>query len=252
MAPLVEVSGLTKHYGDLAAVRDVTFAIEPGEVYALLGPNGAGKTTTLRMLVGILQPTGGQASIAGLDCFRQRAEIMRLAGYLPDEPAFHNFLRGREIISFVGTMHGLSKAQTRLRAAELMDRLEMKDAMEDFAVNYSHGMKKKLAAICALLHEPTLLILDEPTNGLDPYATRTMHELISDAAAKGKSVLLSTHLLEQAQRLCTRIGVLHRGQLTAQGPLDELRERFRPGGSLEDVFFAITQQTHQEQGESKQ
>jgi len=238
--PLIDIRGLVKRYGDFTAVEELTLEVRPGEVFVLLGPNGAGKTTTIRMLMGILQPTAGSASIAGLDCFADRAEVMRRVGYLPDEPVFYDFLRGREVVHFVGEMHGFSRAETDRRAGPLIERLELADDMEEYAVNYSRGMKKKLALICAMLHEPRLLIMDEPTNGLDPMTTRTLHGIIRAHAEAGRSVFLSTHLLDQAERLCHRVGILYRGRLAALGQLDELRARAPAGSTLEEIFFEAT------------
>src|SRR4051794_7818156 len=168
LSPLVETYGLSKRYADFEAVSDLNMQVGGGVLFALLGPNGAGKTTTIRMLMGILQPSVGSARIAGLDCFADRVEVKRRVGYLPDEPIFYDYLRGREIIHFVGEMHGLNSRQIEDRAGPLLQRLDLTNAIEEFAVNYSRGMKKKLALICALLHDPALLILDEPTSGLDP------------------------------------------------------------------------------------
>jgi len=237
---LVEIEGLVKAYGDFTAVRDLTLEVRSGEVFVLLGPNGAGKTTTIRMLMGILQPTAGRATIAGLDCFAQRAEVMRHVGYLPDEPIFYDFLRGREIIHFIGEMHRLTRRETDRRAGPLVEHLDLADAMEEYAVNYSRGMKKKLALIGAMFPGPRLLIMDEPTNGLDPLTTRKLHEIIRRHADDGSSVFLSTHLLDQAEKLCHRVGILHKGRLAALGPLDELHGRAAEGETLEEIFFAVT------------
>ncbi|HEX4449154.1 MAG TPA: ABC transporter ATP-binding protein [Polyangiaceae bacterium] len=231
---VVQVRALSKSYGDFVAVRDLTLAIEPGEVFGLLGPNGAGKTTTMKMLMGVLRASGGSATIGGFDCFEQRAEVMRRVGYLPDEPVFYDYLRGREIVRFVAEMHGLDAQASERRCGELVERFELGEAMADYAVNYSRGMKKKLGLIVALVHDPDLLILDEPTNGLDPLATRNVHDLVRDLSARGKTVLLSTHLLEQAQRLCSRAAILNRGRLVTCGTLAELSTG---GRSLEEVFF---------------
>jgi ABC-2 type transport system ATP-binding protein len=237
---LVCTDGLTKRYGQFVAVRNLDLEVETGEVFALLGPNGAGKTTTMRMLMGILQPAAGSASICGLDCFSHRAEVMRHVGYVPDEPAFFPYLRGREILLFVGHMHGIDAGATLDQAEGLIEAFQLGDAMEDFAVNYSHGMKKKLAVLCALAHRPKVLILDEPTNGLDPFATRHVHQLIRDHAEAGGAVLLSTHLLDQAQRLADRVGILHKGELAAIGKLEELQTRAAGSKNLEELFFAVT------------
>ena len=240
LSPLVRLRGLTKRFGDFVAVQDLDLCVEEGEIVALVGPNGAGKTTTIRMLMGILAPSAGTATIADQDCFRERAEVMRRVGYLPDEPFFHEHLRGGEIARFAGEMRGMSRREIVARTRALGDRLELEDALDDYAVNYSMGMKKKLALLCAMLHEPEVLILDEPTNGLDPLATRALLELVRETVGAGCAVFYSTHLLHQAERLCHRVAILWRGHLAALGTPDELRERVAPGASLEDVFFQVT------------
>ncbi len=239
---IVALRGLSKRFGDFQAVAGLDLDVLRGEIFALLGPNGAGKTTTIRMLMGILQPTAGTARVGGLDCFADRAEVKRFVGYMPDEPIFYDYLRGREIIRFVGEMHGLKHAEIDARSRPLLERLELQDATEEYAVNYSRGMKKKLAAICSMLHEPTVLILDEPTNGLDPFATRTMHELIRERASQGASVFFSTHLLDQAEKLCNRVGILYRGRLAAVGDLEHLRASSARNSTLEEIFFSVTAQ----------
>jgi len=238
---LLQTERLSKRYGAFEAVADLTLSIRAGELYALIGPNGAGKTTTIKMLMGVLQPSAGSARVLGLDCFRQRADVMRHVGYMPDEPIFYDYLRGREILRFAGEMHGFPRAEIDRRAAPWVESFDLGDAMEEYAVNYSKGMKKKLALACALLHEPELLILDEPTNGLDPYATRALHELMRRQCAAGRTVFFSTHLLDQAERLCDRVGILFRGRLAAEGAIGELRvERAGADASLEEIFFSVT------------
>src|SRR5580704_5428572 len=238
-ASLVQIQGLSKSYGSFQAVKGLTLSVSRGQVFALLGPNGAGKTTTIRMLMGILAPTSGTARIDGLDCFQDRVEVKRRVGYLPDEPIFHDYLRGSEIMYFSGEMHGLSRPEIENRIRPLIEELELKDALQEFAVNYSRGMKKKLALICAMIHDPPLLVLDEPTNGLDPFATRTLHELIRSNAAAGKTIFFSTHLLDQAEKLCTQIAIIAKGRLAAHGTLAELRARLASDSSLEEIFFSV-------------
>jgi len=238
--PLVEIENLSKRYGNFEAVSQFSLKVGAGELFALLGPNGAGKTTTIRMLMGILQPSTGSARIGGLDCFADRVDVMRLVGYLPDEPIFYDYLSGGEIIRFIGEMHGFSKTEIAARTGSLLERLELTDALNEFAVNYSKGMKKKLALICAMLHDPALLILDEPTNGLDPFATRTLHAIMREKVAAGRTVFFSTHLLDQAEKLCSRLAIIHRGRLAAAGSLSELRADLPPESTLEQVFFALT------------
>ena len=239
-SPVVSIQNLSKQFGDFEAVSGVTLETRPGEVFALLGPNGAGKTTTIRMLMGILQPTAGTALVDGLDCFADRVEAKRRIGYLPDEPIFYDYLRGREIVRFVGEMHGLAPDEIDRRSEPLFKALDLEEALEEYAANYSRGMKKKLALVCALVHDPLVLILDEPTNGLDPFATRTVHAMIKEKAAQGKSIFFSTHLLDQAEKLCHRVGILYRGKLAAVGRLDELRARLARDASLEEIFFSVT------------
>jgi ABC-2 type transport system ATP-binding protein len=239
MAALVEIDGLTKSYGAFVAVNNLTLSVPSGQIFALLGPNGAGKTTTIRMLMGILVPTSGSAKIDGLDCFRQRVDVKRKVGYLPDEPIFYDFLRGQEIIRFSGEMHGLTNDEIETRTRPLLEQLDLTDALEEFAVNYSKGMKKKLALVCAMLHDPALLILDEPTNGLDPFATRALHNIIRSKAAEGRTIFFSTHLLDQAEKLCTQIAIIAKARLVALGTLNELRARLSGDSSLEEIFFSV-------------
>jgi ABC-2 type transport system ATP-binding protein len=237
---MISFHRLRKDYGGFIAVRDLTLDIGKGEVFGFLGPNGAGKTTTIRIMMGILVPTSGHVAIDGLDCQRDRVEVKRRVGYLPDNPMFYDYLRGREILIFVGEMHGLARREAETRADRLLHDLRLEDAAEDYAVNYSTGMKKNLGLACALIHDPPVLVLDEPTNGLDPRAAREVQERLRFAAAQGKTIFLSTHLLDMAQRLCSRVGIIDRGDLVAAGPLAELQDKLVPGGSLEEVFLKVT------------
>lgn len=238
--PLIQLLQLAKTFGDFRAVDGLDLSVAPGEVFGFLGPNGAGKTTTIKMVMGLLVPTDGTARICGLDCLADRVEVKRRVGYLPDVPVFYDYLRGREVLRFVGQMHGLSGAQIEKRIEKLLERFTLGDAEDDFAVNYSLGMKKKLALACALLHEPPVLILDEPTAGLDPRASRQIQELISESSREGRTIFVSTHRLDIAEHLCDRVGIIDHGKLAAEGTPGELRESLVRGGSLEEVFFAVT------------
>ena len=236
----VEICQLTKRYDQFTAVDALSLTIPTGCICALLGPNGAGKTTTIKLLMGMLQPTGGELRVCGLDAFRDSVEVKARVGYLPDEPAFYDFMRGHEIIRFAGEMHGLDRQTIQRRATQLAERLQLSDALGEFAENYSRGMKKKLGLICASLHEPSLLVLDEPTNGLDPQGTAVLHALMRETAAAGRTVLFSTHLLDQAERLCDRVAVMNQGRIAGQGTLAELRQQFGTEASLEALFFQLT------------
>jgi ABC-2 type transport system ATP-binding protein len=237
---MIEFSELSKSYGSFRALAPLNLTVPRGEMFGFLGPNGAGKTTTIRLMMGILVPSGGSIRIAGLDCHRESAEVKRHVGYLPDSPIFYDYLRGREILQFVGEMHGLSPAESSLRADRLLTDLGLESVTEEFAVNYSMGMKKKLGLACALIHEPSVLILDEPTNGLDPRASRDVQQRLRKSADEGTTIFLSTHILEMAERLCSRIGIVHHGDLVATGTPQELKQNVTAGGTLEEVFLAVT------------
>jgi len=238
---MIEFHDVSKIYGDFTAVRKLALAVDRGEVFGFLGPNGAGKTTTIRMMMGILVPSDGNITIDGLDCQADRLQVKQRVGYLPDNPTFYDYLRGREILTFVGEMHGQRRDEAQRRAGALLDELALEDASEEFAVNYSTGMKKKLGLACALIHDPAVLILDEPTNGLDPRAARHVQDRIRVSAEQGKTIFLSTHLLDMAERLCGRVGIIDKGDLVAVGPLKDLQDKLVPGGSLEEVFLKVTQ-----------
>jgi ABC-2 type transport system ATP-binding protein len=237
---MIEFSELSKSYGAFRALAPLTLTVPRGEMFGFLGPNGAGKTTTIRMMMSILVPSGGHVRIAGLDCHRDAAEVKRHVGYLPDSPIFYDYLRGREILQFIGEMHGLTRAESLLRAERLLAELGLEQVTEEFAVNYSMGMKKKLGLACALIHEPSVLILDEPTNGLDPRASRDVQQRLRKSADDGMTIFLSTHILDMAERLCSRIGIIHHGELVATGSPQELKEKVTSGGTLEEVFLAVT------------
>ncbi len=238
--PMIQFDALSKTYGSYDAVKPLTLTVQRGEVFGFLGPNGAGKTTTIRMMMGILAPSGGKVLIDGLDCQADAAEVKRRVGYLPDNPIFYDYLRGREILQFVAEMHGFSRTDAIARASALLQDLGLDDVTEEFAVNYSMGMKKRLGLACALIHEPAVLILDEPINGLDPRASRDVQERLLAASAQGTTIFVSTHLLDMAQKLCDRVGIIHRGALAATGTLDEIRAGASADGSLEEVFLKIT------------
>lgn len=238
---MITIEKLSKTYGSFDAVKDLDFTVPKGTVYAFLGPNGAGKTTTIRMLMGILIPSKGRAKIAGLDCIEDRIEVKRKVGYLPDVPIFYDFLRGHEIISFVGEMHGMPRKVARAKADDLISEWGLAEAGDDFAINYSMGMKKKLGLACAMIHQPEVLILDEPTNGLDPRTSRDVQERLKALAASGHTIFLSTHLLDMVERICDQACIIDHGQIRGKGTLEEIRLHGQSGGSLEDIFLTLTE-----------
>ncbi len=238
---MIEFHQLAKSYGSFDAVKPLTLEVRRGEVFGFLGPNGAGKTTTIRMMMGILVPSAGSVVVDGLDCHRDGAAVKRKLGYLPDNPVFYDYLRGREILQFVGEMHGMSRQDAAERADVLLGEFGLDEVTEEYAINYSMGMKKKLGLACAVMHSPPVLVLDEPINGLDPRASRDVQERLLALARQGTTVFVSTHLLDMAERMCDRVGIIHRGQLVAVGTMAEIRASVGSGGSLEDVFLEITE-----------
>jgi ABC-2 type transport system ATP-binding protein len=233
--PLVEFSAVTKSFGAKTALKDVSWSLPRGMISGLLGPNGAGKTTLFRLLMGILKPSSGTIRVNGLDCFDDRVEVKRLVGYLPDEPIFYSYLSGQEILQLSASMHGFEPTGAVARLLPLAKRLGL-DALGRFAEDYSRGMKKKLGLLLALLHQPALLVLDEPTNGLDVESTRLFFELMTEQAGLGTTIVFSTHLLDQVERLCSHAAIIHQGKLVRSGSLEELRG----GERLEDVFVRLT------------
>ncbi|MFO0982903.1 MAG: ABC transporter ATP-binding protein [Planctomycetota bacterium] len=230
---------MTKRFGAKLALDGVTWSVPAGQICGLLGPNGAGKTTLFRLLMGILKASSGTLCIDGKDAFEERVVLKRTVGFLPDEPVFYSYLAGMEILKLSAGMHGLDPRATTNALKPLIKRLQLDDAMHQFADDYSRGMKKKLGLLLALLHEPKLLILDEPTNGLDVEATRLFFDLMRELAARGTTILFSTHLMDHVERICSHAAIIHQGRLIASGSLDELRQRFGGDRPLEDVFLEI-------------
>jgi ABC-type multidrug transport system ATPase subunit len=236
---LVLVEDVTKSFGYKVALQHVSFAVPSGQICGLLGPNGAGKTTLFRLLMGILKATEGRLLIDGLDAFDDRVEVKRHIGFLPDEPVFYSYLSGREHLQLSAAMHGLDVADTFELLEPLIARLRLAEDIDNYAEDYSRGMKKKLGLILAMLHRPKLLVLDEPTNGLDVESTHLFYDLIFDTARQGTTVLFSTHLMDHVTRLCSHAVIINDGKLVTKGSLDELRSSFGQS-SLESIFLQLT------------
>lgn len=237
---LIETNQLSKHYGDKVAVDEVTFSVYPGEVFGFLGPNGAGKTTTIKMIVGLLLPTSGTVKVSGYDVVEQPLQAKAANGYVPDTPNLYAKLSGREFLRFVGDLYELERGQVTRRIDELLRLFNLEEAADDTIDSYSHGMQQKTALAAALMHDPRLLILDEPTVGLDPKSARLIKDILRQMADRGAAVFLSTHILEIAERMCDRIGIINQGKLIAVGTMDELRELGQGETSLEDIFLNLT------------
>jgi len=236
---LVEIDRVTKSFGYKVALKDVTFSVPSGQICGLLGPNGAGKTTLFRLLMGILKATEGTLLIDGRDVFEQRVEVKRLIGFLPDEPVFYSYLSGREVLELSAAMHGLNVSATMDRIAPMVARLRLAEDIHNYAEDYSRGMKKKLGLLLAMLHAPKLLVLDEPTNGLDVESTRLFYDIIFETARTGTTVLFSTHLMDHVTKLCSHAVIINEGMVAAKGSLDDLLSTFEQA-SLEDVFLKLT------------
>ncbi len=222
---LLRVEHLSKTFGTIRAVDSVSLEVRPGEIYGLLGPNGAGKTTTISMICGLLKPDAGEVLVAGTAFWSDPQKAKRIMGVVPQELAIYEELSGRENLEFWGRMAGLSSREARARATELLEALTLTDRAKDAVNTYSGGMKRRINLGCALLHRPQLLLLDEPTVGIDPQARLNILEFIRNLLAAGTGILYTTHYLEEAETLCRRIGIIDHGRLLAEGTLSELQER---------------------------
>src|SRR5512136_424361 len=238
---LIETQNLVKKYGEKLAVNNVSFTVHGGEVFGFLGPNGAGKTTTIKVIVGLLQPTSGSVTVGGYDIQAQPLQAKAASGYVPDTPNLYAKLSGRELLRFVGELYNLDKQRAVQRAEELLRVLDLAEAADNTIDSYSHGMQQKASLAAALMHDPRVLVLDEPTVGLDPKSARLIKDLLRQMAGRGAAVFLSTHILEIAERMCDRIGIINQGELVAVGTMAELRSLGKAGEvSLEDIFLGLT------------
>jgi ABC-2 type transport system ATP-binding protein len=237
-SPALALTGLSKHFGR-PAVDGLDLTVARGEFYALLGPNGAGKTTTLRMVAGLLAPDAGRIEVLGVDMAADPIAAKRQIAYLPDDPMLYGKLKPVEYLEFVAGLWGIEAGAAEPRARELLALLDLEQHAHELTEGFSRGMKQKLALAGALIHAPQLLILDEPLTGLDAGAARQVKDLLLDHVAKGGTVILTTHILEVAERLAQRIGIIQHGRLIAEGTLEQLRET-APGATLEELFLRLT------------
>lgn len=221
----ITVEALSKRYGDITAVDDIGFTVAAGATVGLLGGNGAGKTTTISMIAGLLKPDAGEVLVDGTPFWSDPQKAKRIMGVVPQDLAIYEELTGRENLEFWGRMAGLSSSDAKSRAVELLEALTLTDRAKDAVRTYSGGMKRRINLGCALLHRPKLLLLDEPTVGIDPQARLNILEFIRNLRASGTAILYTTHYLEEAESLCQRIGIIDRGRLLAEGTLQELQER---------------------------
>jgi len=238
---ILRLESLGKDFGKTVALDALSCAVGPGEIVGLLGPNGAGKTTTMKLLLGLLRPTRGRALVGELDCTRDARAVKAIIGYCPDEPAFYDFLTGRETIDFVVNVRALDRAAVWQRVEPLISGLEFGEQLDSAVGGYSHGTKKKLALLVAFAHAPSVLLLDEPTNGLDPRSAAFAKARLRALSEAGTAIVISTHLLEMADGLCDRILILDKGRVLADGTPDRVRTTagVPDGASLEDAFLRL-------------
>ena len=237
----IQIDGLTKMYGSFGALNGLGLAVAPGEIYGLLGPNGAGKTTTLKITAGLIEPTEGSVMISGFDATREPLHAKQQIGYVAETPILYEHLTPRELLEFEASVRKLAKDPVNRRVGQLAEAFEVAQAFDSPIATLSMGTKQKIAIIAALLHQPPVLLLDEPLNSLDARSSMILKELISLHVKRGGAVLFSTHIMEIAQKLCSRIGIIFQGKVVAEGDLDHLRAQTgEKNATLEEVFMKLT------------
>lgn len=243
---MIDLDHVSKRYGPKVAVENLNLQVPAGELFAFLGPNGAGKTTTIKMLCGLLFPTEGHVRVGGFDVRTQGDEARKLVSYVPDQPFLYDKLSGREFLQFTCDLYAMPREKAASQIARVIEQFHLDDFVDDLTERYSHGMRQRTVFAAALVHEPKLLIADEPTVGLDPKSIRELKVLLRGLAASGTTVFLSTHTLDIAQELADRIGVIDHGRLLACGTMADLRKQSGHDGTLEDLFLKITEEASAE------
>ena len=249
---MIETYNLTKYFGQLCAVDSLMLQVDAGEIFGFLGPNGAGKTTTINMLTGLLRPSSGTAKLAGYDIQEQSLQAKAILGLMPDTPHLYEALSGRQFVRMIADLYEVQSQQAENEMDALLEQLELVEAADDQIKGYSYGMQKKILLISVLIHHPQILFLDEPTSGLDPRSARTVREILRQRCEQGCTVFMSTHILEIAERICDRVGIISKGKLITVGTLAELQNRKRELSTqpiknntdevetLEDIFLDLT------------
>ncbi|OHB71402.1 MAG: ABC transporter ATP-binding protein [Planctomycetes bacterium RBG_13_63_9] len=240
---MIHVDGLTKHYADLrrgrfVALAGITFDAKPGQVYGLLGPNGAGKTTALRILSTVLRPTAGTATIHGFDVLTQPSQVRHQIGFISADTAVYDRMTAWEMVEYFGRLHGIPNGQLGERMEYLFERLQMNEIRDLLGAKMSTGMKQKVSVARAIVHDPPVLIFDEATVGLDVLVARALINTVAELRDHGKCIVFSTHIMREAERLCDRVAIMHRGRILAEGTLDELRDQHHER-DLEELFFQL-------------
>jgi ABC-2 type transport system ATP-binding protein len=252
---MIRTVNLSKKFGNLVAVDNLCLEVAPGELFGFLGPNGAGKTTTIKMLVGMLTPTSGEAYLSGLDVYRHPIQAKALLGYVPDQPNLYEKLTPIEFLTFIADLYQMEYHRAQNGITQWLEVFDLADRSQELMGGFSHGMKQKVALAAALLHEPHVLFLDEPTVGLDPASARSIKDILKQLCSQGVTVFMSTHILEIAERMCDRVGIIQKGHLVAVGNMEQLKaltvqkgRRFSGTGiTLEDLFLELTGGAHYEE-----
>lgn len=240
---MIKIKNLSKHFGKTKAVNSLTLDVFDGELFTLLGPNGAGKTTTVKMITGLIIPTEGEIQIEGINLLKDPEKAKKKIAYIPDEPFLYPELTGREFVFFVSRLYGMEKETIKERIESLFEIFRVKDWIDLPASEYSHGMRQKVIFIQALIHNPEVMVIDEPMVGLDPVSARTVKKLLRDRVAKGTSVFMSTHSLVLAEEISDRVGVIDQGYLIKKGTVSELKESTGTTDStLEEIYFKLTEE----------
>ena len=240
---MIRIINLRKQYGRLAAVDNLNIEVAPGEIFGFLGPNGAGKTTTIRVMMGILRASSGRVILGGHDVEQEPQQAKAIAGFIPDRPFIYEKLSGKEVLTFIAKLHRMESARLTRRIDELLEYFELANWQDELVEGFSHGMKQRLVLCAALVHEPRILIVDEPMVGLDPKGARTIKDLFRSLAKNGTTVFLSTHSISVAEEVCHRIGIIQKGHLIASGTMADIYRLTRGHDSnLEDVFLELTRQ----------
>jgi len=237
----VELRGVVKRYHEILAVNQLDLSIQAGEIFGLLGPNGSGKSTTLKMILGLVTPDSGSVNVLGIDVQKDAVAVKQQVGYVPESPRLYEFLTGIEYLDFIGDIYGMQVDEKKNRITEYLRALQLEGREGDMITSYSDGMKQKIALISAFLHKPKLLILDEPLSALDPRSARIVKDFLQELKSQGVTTVMSTHVLEIAQAVCDRVGIMYQGKLLALGNMKELREMSKlPDSGLEDIFLKLT------------
>jgi len=238
---MIELEGVTKKYGEFTAVDNLSLKVVPGELVGFLGPNGAGKTTTIKMITGLLQPTSGTLRVAGYDLATHPEDAKRHVGFIPDRPFIYNRLTAAEFLRFMGGLWEMSEDEIASRSDRLLDLFDLEDWRDELVESFSHGMRQKLILSGALIHDPDVIVVDEPMVGLDPASIRLVKDIFRELCSRGRSVFMSTHTLAMAEETCSRVAIIQQGRIVAEGTLSELRGRARRKDSgLENIFLDLT------------